>query len=856
MKKYLILLLLLMMTTMASEGAVHRKTVLLHDGWQFSQLDRRDWHRAEVPGTVQQDLLRCGLLPDPFYGTNEQHVQWVEDLDWIYRTTFSVSADDLRFDAAELVFEGLDTYAEVKLNGETVFQADNMFVGHRLAVKPLLREGDNTLEVTFRSPIKENMWQYERDGFSYPADNDHRREKLSIYARKAPYSFGWDWGIRMVTCGIWRPVRLCFADRVAVDDLHVCQRQLTDSVAVLACRGEVRRLRASVGTLRAVVTASLKGHEVASNSCDVRFEGDSLHVDIPLTISQPQRWMPNGWGDPTLYEVTLSLTDGGSTLCSKSRRVGLRTVRVVTEKDEAGESFYFEVNGHPMFAKGANYIPMDAMLPSVTEERYRRMFDDVKEANMNMLRVWGGGVYESDLFYDLADEYGILLWQDFMFACTTYPHDEAFLARVKAEAEYNVRRLRNHPSLAMWCGNNEIEEGIKYWGWKGKLPNEAFESMKTGYDRIFRELLPEVVAQYDPDRFYAHTSPYFANWGRKWTMGVRDCHNWGVWYGRKTFESFDEDIPRFMSEFGFQSFPEMKTLRTFAAEEDFELESEVMNAHQKSSIGNDLIRKYMERDYRVPESFEDFVYVGSVLQGRGMRHGMEAHRRNRPYCMGTLYWQLNDSWPVVSWSGIDYYGNWKALHYQARRAFAPVIADVVQRERELEVWAISDRLTDVEGAELRLQLTDFEGNVYKQTSTTLTVAANTSAVALRVDLDKWLHKRDYADRYVLVTLLDADRRVLFREPHYLVPARQLHLPKATVEVAQHIVEGGCELRLRSDVLVRDLFVSTDLQGARFSDNFFDLLPGEERVVMLTSPQIHASSTVNLRVAHLRATYEE
>lgn len=844
-----------MMTVMVGKGAMPEKRVSLHEGWQFSQVGRPDWHTATVPGTVHQDLLRCGLLPDPFFGVNEKYIQWVEDRDWAYHTTFGVTAGDLAYDAAELEFEGLDTYADVKLNGESILQADNMFVGYRLSVKKWLREGENTLEITFRSPIKVNMKQYKEAGFSYPADNDHREEKLSIYARKAPYSFGWDWGIRMVTCGIWRPVHLCLRDRVAVDDLYVQQKELTDEQAVLNCRADLRCLKSSTSPIYARLTASLEGETVAESRREVHFMWDSLRLELPLTIPHPRRWMPNGWGEPTRYEVTLTLSDDEQVLLRTTRRVGLRTVKVVTEKDDNGESFYFEVNGIPMFAKGANYIPMDAMLPSVTEERYRRLFEDVKEANMNMLRVWGGGTYESDLFYDLADENGILVWQDFMFACTTYPHDENFLARVRAEAEYNVRRLRNHPSLAMWCGNNEIEEGIKYWGWKGKYTSTEFEQMKVGYDKIFKELLPSVVAEYDPDRFYVHTSPYYANWGRAWTMGVRDCHNWGVWYGRKTFESFDEDVPRFMSEFGFQSFPEMKTIRTFAEEKDFELESEVMNAHQKSSIGNDLIRKYMERDYRVPDDFKDFVYVGSVLQGRGMRHGMEAHRRNRPYCMGTLYWQLNDSWPVVSWSGIDYYGNWKALHYQARRAFAPVIVDVVQQDRALEVWTISDRLDDIKGVELRLQLTDYEGNVYKQTSKKLTIGANASSVAATVDLTKWLSKKKYADRYVLVTLLDAERRVLFREPHYLLPAKHLNLPKTYVEVAQQIGEGRCELRLRSDVLVRDLFISTDIQGARFSDNFFDLLPGEERVVVITSPEIHADESINLQISHLRATYE-
>lgn len=421
-----------------------------------------------------------------------------------------------------------------------------------------------------------------------------------------------------------------------------------------------------------------------------------------------------------------------------------------------------------MFAKGANYIPQDALLPNVTTERYQTLFRDMKEANMNMVRIWGGGTYENNLFYDLADENGILVWQDFMFACTPYPSDPTFLKRVEAEAVYNIRRLRNHASLAMWCGNNEILEALKYWGFEKKFTPEVYQGLMHGYDKLFRELLPSTVKEFDSDRFYVHSSPYLANWGRPESWGTGDSHNWGVWYGKKPFESLDTDLPRFMSEFGFQSFPEMKTIAAFAAPEDYQIESEVMNAHQKSSIGNSLIRTYMERDYIIPESFEDFVYVGLVLQGQGMRHGLEAHRRNRPYCMGTLYWQLNDSWPVVSWSSIDYYGNWKALHYQAKRAFAPVLINPIQQNDSLSVYLISDRLDTMEQMTLEMKVVDFDGKTLgkKIQVHSLEVPANTSKCVYRAKLDGWLTPEDCRRSFLKLILKDKSGHQVAESVHF------------------------------------------------------------------------------------------
>lgn len=822
--------------------------------WYFTQAGREEWLKAEVPGCVHQDLLRHGMLPDPFYGSHEKEIQWVEEKDWEYKTVFTVTPAQLERDAAILSFEGLDTYADVYLNGALILKADNMFVGHRIPVKPLLRCGENHLRVYFHSPVKQTLPQWQSNGFNYPADNDHRAERLSVFTRKAPYHYGWDWGIRMVTSGIWRPVTLCFQDVVRIEDLYIRQLELSDDKARLSVELELEKLAEGISPLKAVVTYFLPGQEHQQVCREVEMDGERRKVSLLCEIDRPQRWMPNGWGKPVLYHFEVEVYSGEAVVAAKQQRFGLRTVRVVKEADRWGESFYFEVNGIPLFAKGANYIPGDALLPAMTAERYRTLFRDIKEAHMNMVRVWGGGSYENDFFYDLADENGILIWQDFMFACTTYPSDSLFLKRVEAEAEYNIRRLRNHACLAMWCGNNEIQEGMRYWGWKNKYSPVVYERMQEGYDLLFKELLPAKVRDWDEGRFYMHTSPYTANWGRPESWGFADSHNWGVWYGRKPFESLEQEIPRFMSEFGFQSFPEMKTVSAFASPEDYHLESPVMNAHQKSSIGNELIRTYMERDYIVPEKFEDFVYVGLVMQGRGIRRGLEAHRRNRPYCMGSLYWQLNDSWPVVSWSGIDYYGNWKALHYQAKRAFAPLAVSVLQTEDSLQFWLLSDFPETYEGVVLEMRLTDFSGKVLAKHVFEADVPANSSVLAGGWDMSGMaaLQRRE---TYLLMTLKDCSGRKLAEEPYFFVRPRELNLPRAVVDCRMKVRDGACELVLKSDVLAKDLFIEVPVQGARFSDNFFDLLPAVSRRVVITSPAFKKGVPVEVKVNHLRNTYE-
>lgn len=822
----------------------------LHTNWTFCQVGDTLWSDAKVPGTVHQDLLNHNRIPNPFYGMNEEAVQWVENEDWMYRTSFVVDEQQLSRDAAVLEMDGLDTYADVFLNGALILRSDNMFVGHKIEVKPVLRKGVNRLLVRFRSPVKEVLPQLQTNGFNYPASNDHSPWRTSVYTRKAPYSYGWDWGIRLATCGIWRPVRLVFSDVARIEDYYVCQEAVTQAKADVDNRLEINNVTSS--TVSALLKVDYRYSDSDSKEIrkQVELRPGANTVSLPVSIENPHLWMPNGWGEPSLYKFTASLSVDGVEIAKQERNVGLRTVRVVMDDDEHGKSFYFVVNGKPMFAKGANFIPDDALLPNVTQERYKRIFEDVKAANMNMLRVWGGGVYEDDEFYDEADRNGILIWQDFMFACSSYPHDPLFVGRVEAEAEYNIKRLRGHASLAMWCGNNEIYEAMRYWGWQRKYSAEAFAEMERGYDVLFRELLPQMVERLDNGRFYMHSSPYEANWGRPNSWKTGDSHNWGTWHGRKPFESFDTDVPRFMSEYGFQAFPEMKTIRTFAEEKDFELESPVMNAHQKADIGNALIKKTMGLYYRVPEKFEDLVYVGLVLQGQGIRHGIEAHRRNRPYCMGSLFWQLNDSWPVVSWSSIDYYGNWKALMYQSKRAFAPILINAIKEGDDLCVYLVSDELQDRDGVRLDVELMDFDGKAHGKWTQSGMLAANSSVLFMKKPAGELQGKLSAANSLLHFTLKTKNGATLADDVFYFAYPKDQKLPEANIETSVRRRGDAIEMTLKTDKLARDIFVEVPVQGVRFTDNFFDLLPGQRKKITISSPEGHSLKDFTFRLHQL------
>lgn len=850
--KYLLLTVGLFLTQLTN-GIAQTNPMLT--GWEFSRADEGIWRPATVPGTVHTDLLAQHLIPDPFVGTNEKAVQWVDKKDWQYRKRWHIKKQELSAEVIELEFKGLDTYADVYLNEHLILQSANMFVSHTVNVKEWLVAGDNELRILFKSPVKMDMPKFLQDSIIYPAGNDASDIPLSVYARKAPYHYGWDWGPRLITSGIWRPVALRSWSKAAIRDVYWQQLQLDSTNADMQAEVTVEATVAGDYTLQVT-----QGKTAALAKLPVSLQAGTNVVKVPFSIKKPILWWPAGMGDPYRYELQASLLSNKKVLATQSNLIGLRTIEVVNKPDNLGESFYVKVNGRPVFMKGANYIPQDNFLPRVTPGKQEKLFHDMVVSNFNMVRVWGGGIYEDDNFYRLADQYGILVWQDFMFACTLYPADPAFLENVKQEAADNIKRLRNHPSLALWCGNNEIAVAIKNWGWQNgyAYTNTQWKNLQQGYDKLFKEVLPQQVATYQPGAFYFHSSP-ISNWGRPEDFTKGDNHYWGVWHGMEWFEAFNTHIPRFMSEYGFQSFPSMESIRTFATKDDYDIFSNVMQAHQKSPAkGNTAIKTYMLHYYREPKDFPSFVYLSQVLQAEGMKVAIEAHRRAMPYCMGTLYWQLNDCWPGASWSGRDYDGRWKALQYYVKEAFKPRLVSSVIENGQLSTWLVTDAY---EGkADLLMKAMDVNGKlIWQKELKDISIKANTSEKLHTIDTAAVLQGNNPA-RVIFYAQLRIDNKDMERNIFYFAPAKDMNLDVPNLDIVTSKVakdKGIVYIRLKTDRLARNVYLSLDNATAadHFEENYFDLLPGETRTIRLQTAQLPEIIHQALKVTTLVSSYK-
>ncbi|MET3942657.1 beta-mannosidase [Paenibacillus sp. PvP094] len=814
----------------------------IFQNWTFKACEDQEWLPAQVPGCVHTDLLKLDKIPDPFYGTNEKEIQWIDKKDWEYRTVFDINEDLLSQEHLEIVFDGLDTYADVYVNDQHVLSADNMFRVWNVDVKSIVKASGNVLRIRFRSPIQEDLPKLEKLGYALPASNDQSDvgglgdKRVSIFARKAPYHYGWDWGPRFVTSGIWREARLEGWSEVKINDVFIRQNEVTASAASLTAIVEVETFN-PIETIIRIGTDGQTWEQAASLQAGVQT------IEIPVSINEPKLWWSRGLGDPHMYSFVTEVLKGEQVVADSTVKTGLRSIRLVRDKDEAGASFYFELNGVAVFAKGANHIPNDSFITEITAERYRHEIVSAAESNMNMLRVWGGGIYEEDVFYELCDEYGLLVWQDFMFACSMYPGDEAFLNSVRHEAIDNVKRLRNHPSIVLWCGNNEIDSAWAHyiedggWGWKKDYNAEQREKIWADYEAIFHELLPEVVEAYAPGVDYWPSSPLVSLTGDEKqhanpSTSEGDIHYWGVWHSVEPFENYNVYVGRFMSEYGFQSFPEYKSVRKYAEEEDLALESEVMLAHQKNGAGNRLIKQYMDMYMHEPKDFPSFLYMSQVLQAEAMKTAIEAHRRRKPYCMGTLYWQMNDCWPVASWAGMDYFGNWKALQYYAKRSFSDVLVSVDgTKEDRTDVYLISDQLQPVEG-QLQVQLIGFDGTVYREEEHAVSLEPNSGKQVLTLNNADWLQGHDAAATLLRLELKQKGHADIVQE-HYFAPSKDLGLKQAAIQVTEVQESDGSYLVLESDTLAKQVWISTEAEGV-FSDNFFDLIPGIPVKVKFTS----------------------
>lgn len=801
----------------------------LHEGWKFRQARLTNWYPATVPGVVHTDLLQNKIIEDPFFRLNERGLQWIDKEDWIYETCFTLAADMMRKENMELVFEGLDTYADVYLNDECILKADNMFRRWSIPVRQYIREESNVLKVYFHSPVKIDVPKWDALPYQYPASNDQSEngglfnKKISVFARKAGYHYGWDWGPRLVTSGIWRPVYIRAWSDSRINDVFIEQKEVGAGKAVIAGHVELDADKDMDGVL-VTITDEATGRVLGKRQADLKRGANRVTVDFVL--HKPKLWWSNGLGEPFLYRFRTDIIAGGELLDSKTERVGIRSLKVVHQPDKDGHTFYIELNGRPVFAKGANYIPSDNFLPRVTPENYKRTILDAAGVNMNMLRVWGGGIYENDVFYDLCDEHGIMIWQDFMFACSMYPAEGALLDNIRREAVDNVKRLRNHACIALWCGNNECQDAWLGWGWKREIErqNKVYaDKIWAQYRQQYHVTLPGVVREYAPETFYWPSSP-FAFEGEMSGTTDGDRHYWSVWHGKAPISDYDNEKSRFFSEYGFQSFPEFESVKRYAPyPEDWDIRSEVMMSHQRGGDhANGLIETYLLNEYKKPRDFGAFLYMNHVLQGDAIKTAIESHRRQMPYNMGTLFWQHNDCWPVASWASRDYYGRWKAQHYYVRKAYDDILISPVVEGDDLKVYAVSDRLENTSGR-LQLQVCQFDGTVVHHWDKSVGISGNDSRVCFSAPLAKLLEGADKGTVYVRVDYTDKSGRV-YHNNYCLDKQKDMDYPKVDLQTEVCPIEGGYEVTVSADKFARAVCLSVADNESAYSDNYFDVQP--------------------------------
>ncbi|HWQ04828.1 MAG TPA: glycoside hydrolase family 2 protein [Longilinea sp.] len=812
----------------------------LTGAWKFRQAGTQEWLPASVPGGVHTDLLALGQIPDPFVGDNEKRVQWVAEASWEYRRPFTISPDLLQQPRIELVCDGLDTLATLSLNGQELGTTANMFRQYRFDVKLLLNAGENELTIVFDSPVR------------YCATQQAVRSLPGVsqaipggpHLRKAPCQFGWDWGPQLPPIGIWKDIRLEGYEGARIADVRLSQQHSVGQVTVAA----------EITVQSWDATPCLAGMRITAP------DGQFLETSAPILpdyenklqiiVADPQLWWPNGYGSQPLYQVNIELNQSGRMLDQREYKIGLCTIELRQEPDEWGRSFTFVVNGLPIFAKGSNWIPADSFPTRLTDAWLEGLIRSAAQTHQNMLRVWGGGFYEEERFYDLCDRYGILVWQEFIFSCSVYPLDDAeFLENVHIEVVENVRRLRHRASLALWCGNNEMEWGWVDWGWKGA----EFTDLKAAYDQFFHHTLPEWCTADDTEHAYWPSSPS-SNTPFENPNGQQqgDAHYWDVWHGRKPFTAYRNQYPRFMSEFGFQALPPMATIRTYAQEADWNMTSYIMERHQKNDSGNQLMVSQMLDTFRLPKDFESLVYLSLVLQAEGIRYGVEHWRRYPGRVSGILYWQLNDCWPVASWSSLDYFGRWKALHYAARRFFAPLLLSIEDKPASQEVFITNETRLPWEGS-IRWSLETLDGKVLDSNIVDAQVAPFDVTPVCRIDFSSRLAD-DLIRETVFIAELWQDGQRLTRQTAFFTPTKHLNLVDPAIQSALRLAEGQIQIELTSHSLAR--LVECTLEGADvvFSDNYFDLPAG--RTASITAPLPPGWTALQVQAAFkIRSIYD-
>lgn len=812
----------LLILLLFSFTACHQKRPMtfeqaISSGWMLAKVGDSNFYAASVPGTVHADLQRNKLIPDPFMGCNEAQLQWIGETDWIYKTTFDVKQTLFSSENIQMRFGGLDTYATVKLNGETILEADNMFRDWQVDCKRLLKEKNNTLEIRFMSALNK-----------YRADSANANIFIPggkwVYARKAPYHFGWDWGPTFITAGIWKPISLIAWNKTIARDWFIQTTEIKAEKAELKLSVDVESK--SVQKAHILVRDKNNDKLLLKSEFYLKEGGSTYYFDF--YIDNPKRWWSNGLGEPYLYALEIELSVVSGETISTTINHGIRRLKLISQPDSIGNSFYFELNGRPVYAKGANYIPQHSFVTEVTDDEYISLIDQAKASNINMLRVWGGGIYENDLFYDLCDKNGIMVWQDFMFACSMIPGDDRFVQNVSDEAIDQLTRLRNHPSIALWCGNNESDEGWHNWGWQKQhsLNDVAQEQLWDDYSNVFKQLLPNLVEQYAPQTDYVSTSPRHG-WGRKESMTDGDSHYWGVWWGKEPFEKYLEKVPRFMSEFGFQALPALSTIKSFQTfASDSSITSE-LKCHQKHPVGYETIEIYLQREKLYPQELQDLIFASQLIQQHGIGMGIEAQRSAFPNCMGSLYWQLNDVWPVTSWSGTDSKGVWKALQYRVRELYNPLMLSALQIGDSLKLTLLNEG-NNAESGILTANKFNFNGQKQEIFRKEISISENRLWQQI-LPVTSLLTEQEKTETVLCFRFETSDNKVV-EEFHFATKFGQLQLPELKLQTNIAKADGGFEIEITAENFTAFLQLYLTDTVAHFNENFFHLKAGETKTI--------------------------
>jgi len=797
------------------------KNFTLNGEWILRQIGRDEEIPAIVPGSVMCDFLREGKLDDPFWRENEEEATALFENDFEYSRFFTVDKDFLNADCVDLVMSGIDTLADVFLNGKKLAHLENMHRTWRFDVKEMLHEGKNDVRIYFYSPNEYIRKNHLRGDITYASDGNMNG---TGYLRKAHCQFGWDWGPKIPDAAIWRSIDLYAYSVASIEDTYISQIHDAGNVSlkfdVKVKPTDLKMFWANNTQLEACIAiVAPNGEEIIVT--EKAYEGSNTYkVDIPSA----ELWWPNGYGDQPLYKVKITLNHDGSELDTYACRIGLRTITVSTEKDEWGSEFCVVVNGVKIFGMGADYIPEDSMFTKVTPERTRRLLSDCVRANFNMIRVWGGAHYPNDFFYDICDELGLVVWQDLMFACNIYDLTDEFAENIEKEAIDNIKRLRHHASLGLWCGNNEME-----WGWVawddviGHAPK-----LKADYTKMFELILPRIAKETDPNTFYWVASPSSGGGFDDPNASLSgNSHYWDVWHGLKPFTDYRNHDLRFCSEFGFESFPALKTIETFAVESegDFNIFSPVMEAHQKRTGGNGKILYYISETFRYPKDFKSLIYVSQILQMESIRYGVEHWRRFRGKCMGAIYWQLNDCWPVASWSSIDYFYRWKALHYGAKRFYAPVMATIFDEGKAMRFFAHNESMSDVSGT-LIISLKDKQFNVIDTKKIDVNIPKLSAGEVFHMDYSDLINSIPKERNSFVECVFMMNDEMISKAVTLFVAAKKFDYVKPSYVVDVKDEGNQFSITVKSDTFAQ--FVEVDIEGEDcvFSDNYFDISSSE------------------------------